>query len=299
MEVLASLLALVQRVYASVGALVPLPASVHRAWAALCATQTPFDIYFFGTLAVSSGVFFGVSALYYIVDTYQVPAALLKYKTQPGKNQPLERDVFNHAFRRIAFNWLCINVPLAYFGYAGFVKATRPIDSPLPNMLEIFVNLLGCVVVEEIGFYYSHRLFHHPALYKHFHKIHHEFTAPIAVAAVYAHPVEHLIANLGPVVCGPLLCGAHIVTTWIWIALALFMTASGHSGYHLPFMPSNEAHDYHHLKFNNNYGSTGFLDWVHGTDLEYRKSVQKKRAVYLVGLTSARELVPDPVKKAE
>ena len=230
-----------------------------------------------------------------------MPHALLKYKTQPGKNQPLDPVLFHKAFRRIFFNSFFINIPLAYFGYDAFVRATRPIDSPLPNMLEILVHLIGCVAVEEVGFYYSHRLFHHPLLYKHIHKIHHEWQAPIAMTAVYAHPLEHLVANLGPVLAGPMVCGSHIVTLWIWLVIALFSTASGHSGYHLPFMPSPEAHDFHHLKFTNNFGATGFLDWLHGTDKEYRASVQSKRAHVLLGFASARELVPDPAetKKAK
>lgn len=37
------------------------------------------------------------------------------------------------------------------------------------------------------------RLFHHPFFYKRIHKIHHEWTAPIGVVSLYAHPVEHVV----------------------------------------------------------------------------------------------------------
>lgn len=40
------------------------------------------------------------------------------------------------------------------------------------------------------------RLLHHPYLYKHVHKLHHEWTAPIGIVAIYAHPVEYLTSNL-------------------------------------------------------------------------------------------------------
>lgn len=42
---------------------------------------------------------------------------------------------------------------------------------------------------------FSLRLFHHPSLYKHFHKQHHEWTAPIGVVSIYAHPLEHMVSD--------------------------------------------------------------------------------------------------------
>lgn len=38
------------------------------------------------------------------------------------------------------------------------------------------------------------RLLHHPTLYKKIHKKHHEWTAPIGVISVYAHPIEHVVS---------------------------------------------------------------------------------------------------------
>ena len=92
------------------------------------------------------------------------------------------------------------------------------------------------------------RLFHHPRLYKYIHKTHHEWTAPIGIVSIYAHPLEHAVANLMPPALGPLLLGSHLATAWLWFALAIMSTTVAHSGYHLPFFPSPEAHDYHHLK---------------------------------------------------
>lgn len=93
-----------------------------------------------------------------------------------------------------------------------------------------------------------YRLAHHPRVYKHIHKIHHEWTAPIGIIGIYAHPLEHLISNLTPIFSGPLLMGSHIATFWLWFCLAYMSTIISHSGYHFPFLPSPEAHDFHHLK---------------------------------------------------
>ena len=59
---------------------------------------------------------------------------------------------------------------------------------------------------------------------------------------------------------------------WLWGALVTLNTINAHSDYHLPFFPSNEAHDYHHLKFNQCFGVLGILDYLHGTDTLFRSS---------------------------
>lgn len=51
----------------------------------------------------------------------------------------------------------------------------------------------------------------------------------------------------GPILLGPFL-GNHLVSEWLWIFLATFSTTIAHGGYHLPFLPSPEAHDFHHSK---------------------------------------------------
>jgi len=69
------------------------------------------------------------------------------------------------------------------------------------------------------------------------------------IVAQYAHPIEHILSNVLPVYIGPLICGSHIATAWLWYALALFSTTISHCGYHFPFLPSPEAHDFHHMVY--------------------------------------------------
>lgn len=110
----------------------------------------------------------------------------------------------------------------------------------------------NCNVISGMTLYhflemFGFRLLHHPMLYRHIHKKHHEWTAPIGVTSIYAHPVEHIVSNLLPPVVGPLLMGSHIATAIMWFTLAIVSTTISHCGYHFPFLPSPEAHDFHHL----------------------------------------------------
>merc|ERR1712200_34331 len=93
---------------------------------------------------------------------------------------------------------------------------------------------------------------------------------------------------------GPLLFASHVSVAWLWFTLALLNTLNSHSGYHLPFLSSSEAHDFHHLKFNQCYGVLGILDYLHGTDTMFRSSQAYQRHIILVGTTPLRESLPDP-----
>ena len=184
------------------------------------------------------------------------------------------------------FNQVCINGPLAYVLWPLYQCSNMKVDPLSIPSWGIFVRDL-CVfgIVEEIGFYYGHRLMHVPFFYKRFHKQHHEWTSPVGCTAIYADPLEHITSNLLPVMMGPWICGSHMLTYWFWLFVAVHVTIQVHSGYHFPFLPSSEFHDFHHLKFNVNFGVIGFLDWFHGTDeMMYRdewKTLQQRDHTFL------------------
>ena len=96
---------------------------------------------------------------------------------------------------------------------------------------------------------------------------HHQFTAPMAFAAQYAHPVEHIIANVLPIILPLMYLQSHVVSFTIWLGYSLLETAATHSGYDFFIFPMKaHMHDLHHEKFNVYFGGLWFLDYFHGTD---------------------------------
>ena len=66
--------------------------------------------------------------------------------------------------------------------------------------------------------------------------------------------VYGLVISSGPLFVGVIVSKAHLATAWFWFSIAILQTTISHSGYHFPLLPSPEAHDFHHLKFNQNFG---------------------------------------------
>lgn len=108
-------------------------------------------------------------------------------------------------------------------------------------------HLTVCALVEEPLFYYSHVVLHQPPLYGWIHKVHHSFPAPVAAASEYgpsctsiaalcltaalaAHPVEFLVANVFPILAGPAVAQSHVTVLWAWLIIAISSTLNGHSG---------------------------------------------------------------------
>merc|ERR1719242_453495 len=107
-------------------------------------------------------------------------------------------------------------------------------------------------------------MMHFPWFYKRFHKIHHEYTVPVAFVATYAHPVEHLLVNIFPAFC--LL--PFINNYWfsnVWLSIVVVNTCFTHSGYNVWLVDASQ-HDYHHEAFNWNFAfGIGMLDRYFGS----------------------------------
>lgn len=250
-------------------------------------------VYVFGSTFIAFFVYWFVGGIYTLLDVTNKPAALRRYKIQPGTNEPVDSKKLMKVILCVLINQIVVGLPFAYLSfYLLKFRGLQPIRE-LPTFHWVLFEMAILILVEEIGFYYSHRFLHNRYLYRVIHKKHHEWTAPIAVTAVYCHPIEHIFSNLVPPFLGVFIMGSHVATSWLWFSLAILSTLNAHSGYHLPFLPSPEAHDFHHLKFNQCYGVLGLLDRLHGTDSVFRSTQAYSRHIMMLSFIPPREVFPD------
>eukprot|EP01083_Nonionella_stella_P010715 30491_1 len=241
-------------------------------WHGLHTYYSDFGLFVVITSLVPTVIYWVLGSVLSAINVFN-PQFSLEYKIQDGSNVPLDR----HRFWLVVKAALC-NMPISWatiWVVYRWIDPSRVLSDDLPSLATAIRNIGFFLIVEEIGFYYSHRMLHTRFFYGRVHKKHHEWTAPIALVAVYSHPFEHVLANVLPMMVGPLLLQAHVVEWWVWHSFGMTNTLFSHSGYHFPMLQSPEGHDFHHLRFNEIFGVLGILDWLHGTDKEFRRSKHK------------------------
>lgn len=226
--------------------------------------------------------------------------SLRQFKIQPGKNENLEAKKLLETLFTVFFNQLFISITFSSgFYWLALMTVGEQDVKATPSFSILMRDLLVSHTLFDVGFYILHRIMHMKYFYKRIHKIHHEWKAPIGIIAIYAHPTEHLITNLLPPVLGPALMNSNVCTGLIWFATVAISTVTDHSGYHLPFLKSPEFHNHHHVAFSECFGSCGIMDFIFGTDVRFRRSINFKRHRVLLSLKkSINDLYPKKDVKA-
>ncbi|XP_068247530.1 lathosterol oxidase-like [Palaemon carinicauda] len=143
--------------------------------------------------------------------------------------------------------------------------------------LWFFLSVPIVFVWQDYLTYWAHRMYHHPVLYRHFHKMHHQFKQPTAFSAVAFHPVE--LFTLQAILFSPMfLFPVHWTIFIASLAYNYYHGIIDHSGvtfeaqWWQPWQPDAIFHDNHHQYTFENFGvNCKYWDKIHGTERKKNK----------------------------
>ena len=241
-------------------------------WQEFTSSTTLFDVWVLGGFLYYLLLFWSVGLFYIVLDHYQKPHWLFRYKIQSNsKIDTYEKQVkrLPKAIWVVLRNQFAGTLPALILVYAVLIETGYDWTLPIPSYGMILMQLGVLLLVEEVGFFTVHYVLHTKKLYATIHRIHHEYTESIGISTHYVHFLEHLAGNLFPILVGLVLFHIHIVVFTIWITFAIINAVHSHSGYNFPWMSYSVHHDYHHYRVRGNYGVLGILDRLFKTDVYF------------------------------
>lgn len=188
---------------------------------------------------------------------------LKKYRIQEKKYQ---KGIFFKRMPLYLFNFSLL-VLLAGFG-SYFIFPF--LEQSWSSWWLLALQVLGIFLVEDVFFYFYHRLLHvNKFLLAKIHSIHHRASPPFPLEYLYNHPLEWILGFIGPVI-GFIIVGIispiSIFTVLIFGAIRNLREIHLHSDVNLPVLSKipliskTKHHDDHHSFLDGNYSSI-FIWW--------------------------------------
>ena len=227
-----------------------------------------------------TAVFYFLACLPYALADALAPPVTERFKLQPSA--PQRPDAWAHALGLTAWHHVFYIVPGLISQWSKRGPWPYSHDSPVgngsaaedgwcmercdgaallpddaPRLDVLLLHLFLCFVLFD-AFYFLWHMAHHasPALYKHIHSVHHEYSAPFCWVTQHEHVLELLAVSIWSVLV-PISLECHPLTQWVFMLAATQLSVEAHSGYSvgvgrllkaaLPRLWGGaEHHDFHH-----------------------------------------------------
>jgi len=154
------------------------------------------------------------------------------------------------------------------------------------------LSIVAMIFLHDAYFYWTHRIMHHPRLFKYFHLLHHKSTNPSPWASYSFHPLEGIVeaAVIFPII---FIIPFHQTAIMVFLLFMMAYNVYGHLGFEIypkgfnkhpigKWLNTSVNHNLHHMYFTGNFGLY-FLLWDRWMDTlrdDYDRSymdVDKKR----------------------
>jgi len=230
-----------------------------------------------------------VFLLVWVVFRKRLMHRLIQQKFPP--NSRLRSEFLYSLSSMVIFSLIGVAV---YFAVQnGYGKLYYSIDER--GLSYFFLSIALAILMHDTYFYFTHRMMHHPRLYKHIHLVHHLSTNPSPWAAYSFHPYEAFIQGL----IGPLIIFTipiHIGALATFAFYQIIYNAMGHLSFELLpkgftkskwFFWHNTTvhHNMHHRYFNYNFSIYyNWWDRILGTmhpkyDEQYEEVTSRERII--------------------
>ncbi len=243
-------------------------------------------------MSVKQGIFFFVlmAARYLLIagGAFLILYILFPKKFSYRKIQKLFPKNKDYA-REIVYSFLTIIIfaGIALLLNSQYIKPHTRIYSKIGDYgwLYFFCSIILALLIHDTYFYWTHRLMHHPKLFKLFHLTHHRSTNPSPWAAYAFNPLEAIV-EAGIIFVIAFLIPITNIAILIFLLIMIIYNVYGHTGYEIyprwvvksklgKWLNTSTNHNMHHKYFKNNYGLY-FRFWdelMKTTDPNYDNSI--------------------------
>lgn len=252
-----------------------------------------FIDWFIGALARRAPISIQIETTRYLVGSVGVflliwvalhrPLAARKIRKPTPRAKQIRRELFYSALTVVIF------MLMGVFVYEGAAAGVFKFYSDVGEYgwAHLAVSILLLALFHDAYFYWTHRLMHHPKLFRRFHAVHHRSVNPTPFTAYSFNPAEAAVNFMAvPIYCA--MVPTHDIATMIYMWFMIFRNALGHSGYELmtrgwtrnPLLNWSTTithHDMHHERMTGNYGLyfTWWDKWMGTEHADYHERFDK------------------------